>query len=307
MHLLDIVLPVFLVIGLGRLLRRLGFLDVPVSGALSRLVFYVAAPVLLLRSIGAAPLHESLRLPTLGVLAGVTAFMALVAYLACWRCAPARRGVLAQGTHRSNMVFVGLPVVANAYGDGALGTVGVTIGFMVVLYNLLAVLLLTLPHRETSARDPRLWLATLRRMLTNPLVLGCLGGLLLSAGEVALPSFLDRALQLVGRTAMPVALLTVGADLDFRRLRGDLGPALLVALIKLVVYPGLVLLGLRWLGLSGTDLTVPLLIMASPTAVVSYVMAREMKGDAELAGAIVIGTTSLSLLTYIGWLALVGV
>ncbi len=307
MHLLDIVLPVFLVIGLGRLLRRLGFLDVPVSGALSRLVFYVAAPVLLLRSIGAAPLHESLRLPTLGVLAGVTAFMALVAYLACWRCAPARRGVLAQGTHRSNMVFVGLPVVANAYGDGALGTVGVTIGFMVVLYNLLAVLLLTLPHRETSARDPRLWLATLRRMLTNPLVLGCLGGLLLSAGEVALPSFLDRALQLVGRTAMPVALLTVGADLDLRRLRGDLGPALLVALIKLVVYPGLVLLGLRWLGLSGTDLTVPLLIMASPTAVVSYVMAREMKGDAELAGAIVIGTTSLSLLTYIGWLALVGV
>lgn len=307
MHLLDIVLPVFLVIGLGYGLRRLGFLPPALSGALSRLVFYVAAPALLLQSIGARALGEAIQAPTLGAMIGITVAMALAVYAACWRCRPERRGVLAQGAHRSNMVFVGLPVVANAYGEDALATVGVTIGVMVVLYNMLGVLVLTLPHRTASARDPRVWLDTSRLMLLNPLVLACAGGILVSVSGATLPVFLDRTLQLVGRTAMPIALLTVGADLDFRRLRGDLGPALGVAFLKLVLYPALVLAGLRAIGLSSAEAAVPLLVLAAPTAVVSYVMAREMEGDGELAGAIVIGTTTLSLFTYLGWLAVLGV
>ena len=81
------------------------------------------------------------------------------------------------------------------------------------------------------------------------------------------------------------------------------GPAALVAFIKLVVYPGLVYLGLTRLGVTGTDLQFPVLIMASPTAVVSYIMAVEMKGDGRLAGAIVTGTTLGSLVTISAWLA----
>ena len=92
--------------------------------------------------------------------------------------------------------------------------------------------------------------------------------------------------------------------MDFGRLRADLGAAFAVALVKLVAYPGLIYLGLRALGLGGIDLEVPVLIMASPTAVVSFVMAQEMNGDETLAGAIVIGTTSVSSLTLLAWLLL---
>jgi predicted permease len=80
----------------------------------------------------------------------------------------------------------------------------------------------------------------------------------------------------------------------------------LVSVFKLIIYPLLVFVGLHVLGRSGTALAVPVLILASPTAVVSFIMAKEMRGDAELAAAIVIGTTTLSLLTYLGWLILLG-
>ena len=103
---------------------------------------------------------------------------------------------------------------------------------------------------------------------------------------------------------MPLALLSVGASLDLPRLRTEIGSTTLVCLLKLVVYPALVCGGLLLLGAAGDDLRFPVLIMASPTAVVSYVMAREMQGDEQLAGAIVIGTTVASLFSISGWLAL---
>ncbi len=299
---LNIVLPVFLVIGLGYGLRRGGFLGPAATTILSRLVFHVAAPVLLFRGAATTPLGRSTQPEVLILLAGISAVVALLSYLVLVRSAPARRGVLAQGTHRSNMVFFGMPVIANAFGEQVLGPAAVLIGFMVMLYNLLAVFLLTLPHRSRSARSAAVWGRTALAILRNPLILGSGLGILASAVGFVPPIALDQALALVGRIALPLALIALGAELDFGRLRAELRPALLVAVVKLIVYPGLVLVGLKALGYAGQDLAVPVLLMASPTAVVSFIMAREMNGDEALAGAIVIGTTLVALPTTLGWL-----
>ncbi len=304
MELLNIVLPIFLVIALGYGLRAGRLITTEVDGALSRLVFNVSAPALLLRSTARTPLGEAADPRTLGVLVAITVSFALAVYLAARREPPARRGVLAQGSHRSNMVFVGLPVVANAYGEAGLAAGAVIIGVMVVLYNVTAVLLLTLPHQTRSARSFVVWTDAARRSLRNPLILGCAGGMLCSAVGLVLPTTIDRTLDLVGRVALPVALLSVGAGLDLRQLRAEMGATALASVLKLVVYPAAVWLGLRATGLSGLALAVPVLLMASPTAVVSYVMAREMQGDERLASAIIIGTTVFSLASFIGWLAL---
>lgn len=303
MELLSIVLPIFLVVALGYGLRRFGLITQAVNDALSRLVFNVSAPALLLRSTARTPLAETADPRVLAVLVAITVALALAVYAAVRRAAPARRGVLAQGAHRSNMVFVGLPIVSNAHGEAGLAVGAVIIGVMVVVYNLLAVLLLTLPHRTRSARSPRLWLDAALRSLRNPLILSCGVGMIWSATGLGMPLVLDRTLDLVGRVALPIALLCVGAGLELRKLRAELAPALLVSVLKLVVYPAAVWVGLRACGLEGLALAVPVLLLASPTAVTSYVMAREMQGDERLAGALIIGTTVASLATYIGWLA----
>ncbi len=297
------VAPVFLVIGLGTLLRSIGILREPVQSSLSRLVFYAAAPLLLLRAIANTPFASSAHLPTIGVFVVVSAATAAVSYLVARRSPPARRGVLAQGTHRSNSFFFGLPVAVSALGEQVVGQTAVLIGCIVVTYNLLGVLLLSLPHRDLSARSAAVWLDALRQTALNPLILGVAAGLVLSFAGVTLPEFLDRPVEMVGRTALPLALITLGAGLDLGRLRTELIPALWVSAVKLAVYPALIWLWLRELGLEGDALVAPVLLNCAPVAVVSFIMAREMKGDEQLASALIIGSTLLSVFTTVGWLA----
>jgi predicted permease len=304
MDLIDIVLPVFLVIGLGYVLRLRGFIPEEANAWLSRFVFYVAAPVLLLRSTSRESFSWGENLRTLLAVGGITILVAAAVYLAGRRMAAARRGVLAQASFRSNTVFFGLPVVVSAFGERVLGPLSLLIAFMVVVENLLSVLVLTLPHQRLSARDPALWSRTAARIATNPLILGCAAGVLLSTIRLHLPAGIDRAFGLVGATASPLGLLCVGAGLDFGKLRAETGATTVAAVVRLVIHPALVLLTLRALGLAGLELGMAVLLMACPTAVVTYIMARELEGDAHLAGAIVIGTTVASLATLLGWLAL---
>jgi predicted permease len=192
-EIVNIVVPVFLVIGLGYLLGAIGWMGPAASSWLSKLVFYVAAPILLFRSAALTPLSKAADLAAMGSIALVTVLTACAVYLACFRSAPSRRGVIAQGSMRSNMVFVGLPVIENAFGPSVLGPAAVLVGFMVPVYNLLAVLLLALPHRTENPGDRGLWKKAALDVLRNPLILGSVTGVLFSALSLPIPTSIDRS------------------------------------------------------------------------------------------------------------------
>jgi len=194
-------------------------------------------------------------------------------------------------------------VAVSALGDEVIGPAAVLIGSVVIIYNLLGVLLLSLPHQDLSARSAKVWIDAGRRIMMNPLIMGVAGGTILSISGLTLPEVLDSPVEMVGRTALPLALICLGAGLDLSRLRADVWPALLVSAFKLIVYPAIIWFWLRELGLSGPALQLPVILIASPVAVVSFIMAKEMKGDERLAGALVIGSTLLSVFTTVGWLA----
>jgi predicted permease len=303
-EIVNIVLPVFFVIGLGYFLGAIGFLGEEASARISKLVFYVAGPALLFRSAALTPLSQAIALKTLGSVAVVTLLTACTVYLACFRSAPSRRGVLAQGSMRTNMVFVGLPVIENAFGPSVLGPAAVLIGVMVPVYNLLAVLLLALPHHAVNPENRGIWKKATLDVLRNPLILGSLSGVLLSASGLSLPTRIDRSLDLVARMALPAALLSVGASMDLRRVRMEIVPTAAAAFVKLIAYPAAIYIALGMCGVTGLERQFVVLINAAPTAVVSAIMAQEMKGDEQLAASIVIGTTTASLFTISAWIAL---
>jgi predicted permease len=299
----NIVLPVFLVIGLGYVLRAIGFLGPEASSRLSKLVFYVAGPLLLFRSAALTPLSRAIDLRAMGWIAGVTVLTAFAVYLVCFRSSPSRRGVLAQGAQRSNMFLIGLPLIDNAFGPTVLGPAAVLIGFMVPVYNLLAVLVLSLPHHAENPGERGLWKKAALDVLRNPLIIGSMGGVVFSALGLPIPTSIDRSLELIGRMTIPVALISVGASLDLSRVRAEIVPAAAISFIKLVMYPALIYLILGALDVTGLERQFVVLIFACPTAVVSAIMAQEMKGDEQLAAAIVIGTTVASLFTISAWIA----
>jgi predicted permease len=304
-EIINIVLPVFLVIGLGYALGAIGWMGPAASSWLSKLVFYVAGPILLFRSAALTPLSKAIDLAAMSSIAVVTVLMAFAVYMACLRSAPSRRGVLAQGSVRTNQVFVGLPVIDNAFGSSVLGPAAVLIGFMVPVYNLLAVLLLALPHHaENPGGNRDLWKKATLDVLRNPLILGSMSGVLFSALSLPIPTAIDRSLDLVARMTLPAALLSVGASMDLGRVRTEIMPTAVSSFLKLIVYPAAIYLCLGMFGVTGLERQFVVLIYASPTAVVSAIMAQEMKGDEQLAASIVIGTTIASLFTLSGWIAL---
>jgi hypothetical protein len=256
--------------------------------------------------VAQTPLEQTVALEVILVLMGVTVLVAVLVYLGTRPMDPARRGVFTQGTTRANMVFVGLPVIVNAFGESVLGPAAVVIGFMVLASSLISVVVLVLPYQDPSSRTVRWWVGTALKILQNPLVIGSLAGIACSALHLVLPQPIDRALELLGSLAMPLALLSLGADLNLVQLRSELMSTILVGMVKLVLLPGLVYLCLQHLGYAGPELGYPVLLAATPTAVVSVVMAQEMRGDPRLAGAIVVGTTLYSMATISGWLLFLG-
>ncbi len=163
---------------------------------------------------------------------------------------------------------------------------------MIPLLNLFSVLAFALTSEQ--AFSPRQLLMTLAR---NPLILACLLGIALSLSGAALPLGVTSVLELLGRMALPMGLLAVGAGLDLRALRGG-GRALVAAsLIKLLFLPLLAfaLAGLWQLDLLTTSVVV--IFAAVPTATSAYILARQMGGDAELMAGIITAQTMISMLT----------
>jgi len=295
---LNIVLPVFLVIALGTLLRRLELIDAVFLRQTNRLVYYVCLPILLFYKIGTADFGRSFNGALVVATIASVAVMFVVAYAwgALRRYPPPVRGVFAQGAFRGNIAYVGLAIVLNAYGETGLTRAGILMGFLVPFLNLFAITALLLPHRGADTQHGAGFM--LRQLLLNPLIIASALGIAWSFFGLPLPVLLERSLKISSSMALPLALLAIGGGFSLQKLRGDLVLAAMASNGKLVFLPLIAWLLLRALGVEGMDLGIGVLIAGTPAATANYIMAQELKGDAELAGSIVMLSTLASALTY---------
>jgi hypothetical protein len=137
-----------------------------------------------------------------------------------------------------------------------------------------------------------------KQIAYNPLILASFSGIIWSFLGLPLPQIVDRALGIVTGMSLPLALIAIGASFSFRKLRGDLEVAALSAGLKIVILPTLTGGLLFLLGVRGQELAIGVLLAGTPTATAAYIMAQQMKSDAELSGAIIMLSTLCSLATY---------
>lgn len=316
----GVVLPVVLTLALGRLFASLtGFTEVQARG-LAKLSYWVCLPVLIFRDILRAEARDLLRPGlALGVCAAIL-IVAVVAYrYARWRRLPPRQvGVVAQAAARSNMVFVGLPIIlyqvaasANAASLEALSTQAsalgaVTLASAIPLLGVVSVVVLVLPVRQDGG--PPMSAARFGGLvLSNPLVVAVLAGFvaLIVPGARSFfvgESIVGRTIDMVGPAAFPLALISIGATLRPAHALRRWADVLPVVVMKLILMPALGLLALWTLGVDGLALSVGVLLLSCPTAAASHPTAMELGGDDVLAGDLVAVTTVLSPFTIIGWL-----
>ena len=293
---IQIVAPVFLIIGLGWAIRRIGLVDDAFFQQTNKLVFYVCLPLLLIYKIGTADFSASFNIRLILATAGATGCCFLLAYLYGMRrgySAPVL-GAFCQGSFRGNLAYIGLAIVYNAYGNPGLARAGILLGFLVPVLNFFAILALTLPNQQQCIRYGKI----ARRMGTNPLILSSLVGICWSFFHLPMPVVLDRSLSIAGGMTLPLALLAIGGNFSMARLRGDLTTAGLATVIKLLVLPRLTACFLFLLGVTGLDYAIGLLMAGAPAAIATYIMACRMGGDGRLAGTIVVMSTGASALSY---------
>lgn len=291
---LNVVLPLFVCIALGYVLRRLRMMDDASRKCLNKLCFKVFLPVYLFGSICSTDLTQAVNVRlTLFVTAGILAWYALLV-IAVPRIEKEnpRRGVMIQAMFRSNFALFGLPVAIALCGENGAGQTAVLVGLVVPIFNVLAVI--TLEAFRGGRMNPR---KMLRGIALNPLIIGSLAGIAVNALGVSLPAAVQKSVTDIGRIATPLSLIVLGAEFTFGKMRGYEKQLTLAVSGKLLFAP-LVMLTLGVLfGFRHESLVPVLVVFGSPTAVSSFTMAEQMDGDAAMAAALVVLTTGLSIVT----------
>ncbi|MCB1644291.1 MAG: AEC family transporter [Pseudomonadales bacterium] len=287
--------PIFLIVVLGIVLKRLDVMNDAFVAQSSRIVFSICLPVLLFTSISGLSLGEDLDMGIVNfsLFASIGTFLLswLVAMLAVWPRED--RGVFVQGCFRSNLGVVGLALCSNAYGEPGLALASILMASMTVIYNILSVVVLSAYQGQERIN----WLTILRDIGTNPLILAILLALLVAALQLPVPQLIQRTGQYLGSLALPLALLGTGASMNLRALRHSSLVALLCVVMKTLLLPALVTLGAWYLGYGGMELAVLFLLFVSPTATASYIMVKSMGGNDVLAANIIMVTTVVALFT----------
>ena len=303
LSILENISPVFLVILLGFLSRRMGFLpDIFISSA-NRLVYFIAIPILVYSEISKGTFSESFDLWQIGGTFLAVGSVGTAAYLLARviKLAPGRTATFVQTSFHGNLGYVGLAVVFYTLGPEGRGAASVLAGFLILFQNVMSIGMFTF----VAAGDQKVDLQVVGKFLGNPIILATLLGLFSSAAGVRIPHFLDRSFVIVGDMALPLALLIIGGSLTAapgRRIQ-------LVAfstIFKLLLLPLTGFLLFRAMGVSPTQAETAVILLASPSATVTYVMASEMGGEPELAAAAVTISTIISIVTYMIWIAVMG-
>mgnify|MGYP006268656379 CR=1 FL=1 len=306
MDILQAVFPVFLVVALGAALRRYRFLDEGFIDTANALVYYLLLPALLFHEVSATEFREAFSAPLVigGYVATLATFLLAYTLSGTLGIGPSERGSFVQGAVRANLAYMGLPIVFSAVGEAGLRKAGILLGFLVPLLNMLAVMALMIPHGTGRGKGLQTVMRVLRQVATNPIILACVAGVAWSLLKLPVPAMARRTLRLLTPATLPLSLLCLGGSFSFERVRRGFALAAGSTFLKVVFLAGIGLALYRGMGVSGDDLRIGAIMLGSPTAVVTYVMASRLEGDTDLAGTIVLVSTAASAFTITAWLFL---
>ncbi len=298
---LNATIPVFLLMILGMLFMKFKIFDENFVKKMNAFVFKIALPVLVFKDLYQEDFYQVWDTKYV-----LYCFLATAASIAIVSCVSfllknkAIQGEFIQVAYRSSAAILGITLVQNIYGNA--GMTPLMIIGSVPLYNIMAVIVLAFFKPEREPLDKKLVLKTGKGIVTNPIILGIILGLLWSLVQIPVPSIVDNTVESVARIATPLGLMAMGASFDIKKALASIRTAGLSTFIKLI---GLVCLFVPVavaLGFREDKLVAALIMCGSPTTVSCYVMAKNMGHDGTLTSSTVMLTTFFSAFTLTLWL-----
>lgn len=297
---LNVTLPIFIIIVVGGFLKRIGLLTEGFTSVADKFVFKVALPVQLFRDIAAMDIRADFsgKFVVFCMVATTCMFAATWILGAIFLKDKSMVGAFAQAAARGSAAILGIAFVENIYGDS--GMTPMMIVAAVPLFNIYSVIILTVTSSEGKFNGA-LVKKLIKGVVTNPIILGIAAGMVWSLLQLPMPVILSKSVNYIATTATPLALLVLGATFKGREALSKIGPTIAAAFLKLVAIPAAIFPFAIHMGFRGSELVAIMIMLASPTTVTCYIMAKNMGGDDTLSASVVMMATLLSSVTLTMW------
>lgn len=282
---------------MGSVLRKYGLTGETFLRTSDRLIYYIFFPMLLFWKIGGANSTTEFPMGFFLSAAGavlLTAGISLV-ILRFAGVSDFRAGSFSQSCYRFN-TYIGVAVITTALGQEGIRYFGILIAGIIPMINVMAVGTLIWFSGRQFAPGEKTRLV-LKALVSNPLILACLGGILYAAFVSRFPPFLDNTFRLMAAITLPLALLSIGGSLTFSGVRTHFTTALLSAALKLLLLPAAGFLLLTLFQITGLPRQVAMIFFALPTSTAIYVLSSQLNSDTELASAAIVLSTVLSFIS----------
>ncbi|WP_072524719.1 AEC family transporter [Clostridium sp. Marseille-P3244] len=298
---LNATAPVFIMMLLGLAFKKIGWIDDSFADKMNKFVYMVPLPVLVFEDLATVDFSQVWDLKFLLYCFGATLISIIIAVAASFFCRDrSMQGEFIQASYRSSSALLGIAFIQNIYGESGLAPLMI-LG-SVPLYNVMAVVILSVFGPEKHRMGKGLIRKTLAGIITNPTVLGIAAGFLWSALRLPMPPILEKTVANVSAVATPLGLMAMGATFDIRKAFARVRPAIGVTLLKLVGFAALFLPVAVMLGFRREELVASLVMLGSATTVSCFVMAKNMGHEGILTSSVVMLTTMVSAFTLTGWL-----
>lgn len=298
---LNATIPIFLMMLLGMLFRKLGWMDEVFAAKMNKFVFLVPLPVLLFEQLATVDFSEVWDIKFILFCFVVTAISITISTLISllWKDRSVK-GEFIQATYRSSAALLGIAFIQNIYGTAGMAPLMI-IG-SVPLYNIMAVVVLSVFKPGNNSFDKALVKKTLKGIATNPIIIGIVAGFVWSALKLPMPSILHKTVSSIGATATPMGLMSMGATFEMKKATSKMKPTLVAVFMKLVGFCVVFLPMAALLGCRNEEMIAILVMLGSATTVSCFVMARNMGHEGTLSSGVIMMTTLLSAFTLTMWL-----
>lgn len=302
---LNATVPVFAIMIVGYVLRRIGFITEEFANVANKFVFKVCLPCMLFLDLWSTDIRHNFNGRYIGFCAAVT----VISILGIWGLSKlcmkdkSQVGAFVQVSYRSSAAILGIAFIQNIYGNSGMGPLMI-IG-AVPLYNIFAVTILTLESNDSSTRQDKGRIRkTFINILKNPIIIGIALGMAASLINLKLPQMVEKSIQNLGVMASPLALIAIGAGFEGRKALAKIRPSVIASFIKLIGLAAVFLPVAVWMGFRDQELLALIIMLASPSTPTAYIMAKNMHGDAVLSSSVIVITTLFSSVTLTVWIFL---
>ncbi|WP_394261727.1 AEC family transporter [Moraxella boevrei] len=292
-----IVFPNLALMGLGFYLTKTEKINPNFIDTASNMVFHFGLPCLLFFSVikSEVTIGEQLPLIMAGLVTTFGLFFGAEIYAKLFVKNVRDKGVFVQGVFRSNMAIISLSVATNAYGAVGTSVGAVYMGIITILYNMLSVMTLSRTSQNTDFKSQSV--DVIKKIFKNPLIIALVCAFIYKVVGLPMPAKpIAKTGELLANIALPLALICAGATLDIKSMFGLSGVSMQASIGRVIVAPIMAVLVGVLCDLPPVQFGVLFLMVASPAAAASYVMAKAMGGNEVLAANILAFTTVFSMI-----------